>query len=443
MSTPLRKAAEDYMQSGFSRLHMPGHKGEPVFPVGEGAAYDLTEINGTDSLYEADGAISQSEKRYCDLYGSAATFFSAGGSTLCIQTMLALVAKPGAKIICERGVHISAVNAMALLGIEPVWIFPQLDESTGVSKPVQSEQVQRALEQNHACAVFLTSPSYLGIMADIKAIAAVCKKAGAPLLVDNAHGAHLKFLAENMHPISQGATMCCDSLHKTLPVLTGGALLHIADTSYIVDAKRRMSLFGSTSPSYLIMLSIDGALPYIEKDLAGDLQRVTERVSSLKKRAVDVGFCLPKGLCEPTRLTVGFSPLGFSREDMAVLLNKYKIEPEYLSGAFCVLLLSGFSNETDYTRIEEMLSAAGEMAKPAQNTAVQPVICPTQAMSVRDAVFASSEIVSVAQAEGRICAGIVAPCPPGTAVVVAGELIDKSLCERLMGYGIFSVNVVK
>lgn len=444
MDTPLTNAVQAYIERGAARFHMPGHKGRPMPLIGEAARFDVTEVEGVDSLYEAGGPIAATETAYSRLYGSQATLLSAGGSTLCIQTMLALACPPGSQVICGRGAHTAALGAMALLDLHPVWVYPALDPMTGLGQAVTASQVAAALRQYpKAAAVYLTSPTYFGILSDVAAIAAVCHDHNRPLLIDNAHGAHLNFLRPACHPIRLGADLCCDSLHKTLPVLTGGALLHIGAPEYISDTKRMMSIFGSTSPSYLIMLSADAALPYLEGELPADLMRMTAEVAELEQLAAVQGFALPRGDRDPIRLSLGFGALGLTAAEFRAHLAAHNIEPEYCSGHFCVFLLSPQNTGQELARLRQAITAPTRPAN-RRRLPIPPDIPPlAQALPLRQAMLGETEQVSIENAAGRVSGGTVAPCPPGIPLVVAGEEFSSDLCHVLKNYGILSVDVLK
>ena len=440
--TPLFDALQNYIENDMSRFHMPGHKGVLPVPLGQAAMYDVTEIAGTDSLYEASGAIAETEKIYSGIYGTKASVLSAGGSTLCIQAMLASVLSPGEKIVCGREVHTSAVNTMALIGAEPVWVYPDMDTETGMMTELDPEKIKEALAENtDAKAVYITSPNYFGIMPDIKAIAAICHSFGVPLLVDNAHGAHLKFLPSSLHPIDLGADMCADSLHKSLPVLTGGAMLHINNEKYVLAAKAKMALFGSTSPSYLIMLSCDMAIDYIKNNAASGIENACKEIARLKKFAVKSGFALPCGSIEPMRLVLGFWKMGYTKSEFACVLRENKIEPEYLGEYFCVLLAGEANSEKDFLRIRHIIETLPKRQALAAEYS-EPCI-PKVKMPLRDAVFAEFERVDIDNSTGRTAAGMITPCPPGIPVVVPGEEIVNSMLPLIKSYGILHINVVK
>lgn len=263
MNTPIADFVQQYAASDGVRLHMPGHKGRALLCC---EPWDITEIAGADSLYEAEGIIRQSEDNATALFGSARTFYSTEGSSQCIRAMLFLCLtcrRAGTKpvILAARNVHKAFIYAAALLDAEVVWLWPEATTSL-CACPITPKTLEDALSAMDAppAAVYLTSPDYLGNQADVAALAAVCHAHNTLLAVDNAHGAYLRFLSPSQHPLDLGADICCDSAHKTLQVLTGGAYLHVAKTApaaFAEGGKQALALFGSTSPSYLTLASLD------------------------------------------------------------------------------------------------------------------------------------------------------------------------------------------
>ena len=430
---------ERYLAGGFSRLHMPGHKGRGMDFLGEAVRYDLTEVTGLDSLYHPTGAIAGTEAAYTRLFGTAGSLLSAGGSTLCIQAMLALAAGPGERILASRGAHTAAVSAMALLDLRPVWLYPPR-HAGGLAEGVTPGQVERALAaQPDIRAVYITSPTYYGVLSDIAGIAAVCRARGVPLLVDNAHGPHLRFLPVSEHPADLGADLCCDSLHKTLPVLTGGALLHVKNPAYLARAKERMALFGSTSPSYLILLSADAALDYLAGPAGEEIARVAAALSRLRELAGARGLAPTAERMDPLRLTLAVPARG-GREAFAAQLARHRIEPEYLDDGFCVLMAGGGNTPEDFSRIEALLREA----EPGEHRPPAALPRPARAvMTPREAVFAPREPVAPEAAAGRVSSGTVTPCPPGIPLLVPGERIDADFIPVLKNCGISPLYVVK
>ena len=405
MKTPVYDFLKQYAESGMVRLHMPGHKGKlPYEMLREISQYDITEIAGADSLFEADGILAQSEENAAMLYQTGTTCFLAGGSTLGIQTMLACTCLPGDTVIAARNAHKAFINTCALLDLRVRWILPDCRDSFGVSGTVTPEQVEAALSKGGARAVYITSPDYMGYMSDVKALAEVCRRYGVPLLVDNAHGAHLKFVAEDRHPISLGASMCCDSAHKTLPVLTGGAYLHIAKGIPVSKetAKEKAALFGSTSPSYLILLSLD--------------------------------------LYDDTKLTLDGADHGLSGAELAEHFRRMGVECEYAGERHVVFMLSPQNTAEDFSRFKEALLCA---PYGSRSFVTPDFVLPALAMTPRKAAFAPAERIRVEGACGRIAAQTRITCPPGVPIVTAGERIDKFTIKFLKNSGISFINVVK
>lgn len=445
-NTPLKRALDEYIRQDYARLHMPGHKGASISPFGELMAYDVTEVEGTDSLFEDDGPLKELEEIFTRLYDTKETVMSAGGSTLCIQAMLRMVAKKDGRILAGRNIHAAAVNAMALLGLEPVWVYPNRKQEERLIGEISPDEIRSVLEKekqegtlDSLCAVYVTSPDYFGVMSDIRSIAQIAHEYGLPLLVDNAHGAHLHFLKEEYHPMQLGADLCCDSLHKTMPALTGAALLHTSDAKYCPQMKGAMTVFGSTSPNYLIMLSMDSTAAFLMQDGAERIQQTVTRCEELRRKAREKGFVLPQH-CDPMRLTLPLAGTGWDAQNFRKLLRKHKIMEEYLSDSGCVLLFSPFNREEDFKRTEALLD---EVLIQKQPFTAFPIVPSGKVMSLREAFLSPKESVPVEKAEGRIAAQVKITCPPGIPLVMPGERLHKEIIKILKNSGIFVIDVVK
>jgi arginine/lysine/ornithine decarboxylase len=442
MKTPVYDFLRKYAASDIIRAHMPGHKGKSVVPeLEELFKLDITEIKGADSLFEAEGIIAESEKNAATLYGSAATVFSAGGSTLCIQAMLAIMKQEGRRVIAVRNVHRAFLNAAALLGLDVEWIMPAY--SGGIlSGELQLPDVEAALAASTepAC-LYVTSPDYTGRLADTASLAALCHRYGAKLLVDNAHGAHLAFFEKKMHPIALGADLCCDSAHKMLPALTGAAYLHTSCEEYASMLKQAMSFFGSTSPSYLIMASLDLCNRYLSEriraDIAAALPHITELRSAFENRLV-----FAEG--EPFHITVKAAESGFNGKELAELLRSNGVECEYADDELLVLLMAPFSDIGDYARLRTALESAvsGACRREKSSFTLKPKL-PRMACAIRAAAFSAAVEIPVEEAEGMVCASVKVPCPPAVPIAVSGEIIDRDCIEIFKAYGIKTVLVVK
>ena len=427
MSAPLYDALVRHRNLGRASFHTPGHKNNPGALPPDLYSLDFTELPDTDSLYDASGPILAAERLAAELFGTARTCLSAGGCTLCIQAMLRLAAPKGGRVLCSRVIHRGAVNAMVLLGLEPVWAMPH--------------DIVKTLDGNpDVKAVYVTSPDYYGRLLDIASISAACKKRGVPLLVDNAHGTHLMFTEPKLHPLVLGASMTTDSAHKTLGVLTGGAWLQIGDARYAEDAKRAMALFGSTSPSYPVMASLDCAREWLRTH-PGVFVPLQHRVAAIRALALERGIALPEGPCDPTRVTLNTASVGLAGTRAAELFRTAGVEPEYADASFLVLIATPFNTPDDFRRVEHAVEGL-PVGEPLPRGPALPPLPPAGA-GLREAVFAASETVALERSVGRLAAEAACPCPPGVPVVMPGERITKEAAEFLRRYGFFQIEVLK
>lgn len=442
---PLYTALQEYVNQKKSSFHTPGHKGRAEM-LDFDLSFDLTELPETDSLFECDGAIRASEVKAAALFGAKYTAVSSGGCTLAIQGMLAAFAKPGDKVIFSRNIHRSAVNTAILLGLNTVWVLHRRDCGEGLPGRIAPEDVRAALEKNpDAAAVYLTSPDYYGCLSDVAGIAAVCRAFGVPLLVDNAHGTHL--VAFGLHPLQCGAAASACSAHKTLPVLTGGAWLNCNDERAARNIKSAMALFGSTSPSYLTMTSLDLARAWLQAEGMEAFRKLAHTVDELKQLAAKVGFGLPlekegkEGECDPVRLTLLPARVGFTGNDAAAYFRKRGVECEHSDGAAVVFILTPFNSERDIERLRRAIAEFPVGAPIALSTNAPHL--PECAMPPRAALEREREPVPTALAEGRIAAEAACPCPPGVPIVMPGEIIDAKCVKILLSTGIHQISVLQ
>ncbi len=421
MNTPIYSRLLEHKTLDYSPFHTPGHKNnffkENLFEL------DLTELPDTDALYEADGIILETEKNLAKLFSAKRSLISSGGCTLAIQTMLKLACQRGKKMLFARNIHRSAVNACALLGITPKWILPKSDNFLFTGRVLPEDVEKEFIKDTEISALYITSPDYYGEITDIKALSEICRKYGKLLLVDNAHGSHLAFLKENQHPVHLGADMSACSLHKTLPVLTGGAVLNIANAEFAENAKNAMSLFGSTSPSYPIMASIDICCKYMSEKGISAYRKLEERVLQIKQLAENLGIIQPDGLCDNTRICISTPNI----ENQIDFFHSHKIESEFCDGRNAVFICTPFNSERDLKRLENAISQIHGHPETVPFT----FTLPETALTPREAILAESELVSVKNAVGRISADSACPCPPGIPVVMPGEVIDSNIIHLL------------
>lgn len=445
MNTPVVDFIKKYAENETVRLHVPGHKGKDN---GFSENYDITEIDGADVLYHETGILKVSQENAASLFGTAATLYSVEGSSLCIRAMLALIKmyaeKAGEKpvIMAGRNAHKVFMTASALLDIEVNWIYPEKKGSV-VSAEISPCYLRRFLEncKEKPSAVYITSPDYLGNTADIKELSDVCREYGVLLCVDNAHGAYLRFLPENRHPISLGADICCDSAHKTLPVLTGGAYLHISENAPLIfreNAEKSMALFASTSPSYLILASLDNANRYISDNIREELKSFTEKLDILKNNLINAGFSLVGN--EPLKVTVETKKYGYKGSDFSDILRKNGIECEFSDPDFIVLMFTPNISDEELENTEKVLLAV-EKKQPIEDELPCAVKC-ERAISVKEALFRSSVQVDTDDAVGRILASPSVTCPPAVPIAVCGEMLTKEAANCFKYYGIEKIDVI-
>ena len=446
MESTLLNAVLNHNKKNMVSMHMPAHKGnaESLEALGQMQNIDITEIPDTGSLFDGEGATLEAEKLAQKAFNTKATFMSAGGCTLCIQGMLRAAVPNGGRIICSRVIHRSAINTMALLGIDPAWVLPDSSAGEAFSGRVTAENVKTALEKNpDAKAVYITSPDYFGVISDVEGIAEQCKKYDIPLIVDNAHGAHFRFLEKDISPTHLGAAMSADSAHKTMPVMTGGAWLQVGDERYKDDIRQAMMLFGSTSPSYPIMISLDLARAWMEENGKEALKNLTGLVAEIKKICTDNGLILPKGFVDPARIAFDTSALGFVGEEFGEKLREHKIEPEYAGQGKIILIPSVMNTDEDFKRLNEAIIKICKERRDFQQSEKIIARLPEKIMSPRAALMSEKETLNVEASLGRIAAEVFCPCPPAIPVVMPGEIISDSEIKALLSYGIFKIKVVK
>lgn len=441
MKTPIVSFLKSYQEKSPVRMHMPGHKGAGILGF-EGM--DLTEIYGADELFAAEGIIKESEQNASSLFGCP-TYYSTQGSTLCIQTMCTILCQDAKskgkkpKILAGRNAHRSFIHAAALLDFEIEWLYGNSDY---LSCKIHAEDLEKAIIESLPTAVYLTNPDYLGNLLDIKSLASVCKKHNVLLAIDNAHGAYLRFFEPSLHPIDLGADLCCDSAHKTLPVLTGGAYLHLSDSLNQVwadDVKHFMEYFSSTSPSYLIMASLDAANEVLDTTFRNSLFECIQRVDGLKNTLIQHGYTILSG--EPMKITISTKEFGYTGNEIANLLMECDIYPEFYDSDYIVLMPSPYNTKDDLKRLETCL--CGIERKPLLINKPPKLEQSKKAMNVRQALFSSSITLDVSKSLGQVCSSVTVSCPPAILPVIPGEVISESSIEVMKYYGIETVRVVK
>ena len=449
VKTPIADFVRRYAAATPVRLHMPGHKGKG--PLGC-EQWDITEIPGTDTLYEyeADGIIAQSEKNAAALFGAAGTFYSTEGSSHCIRAMLTLAVwnfvekYPGVRpaVIAGRNIHKSFLYAAALLDFDIIWLWPEKPKSICACS-ISPEQLESAISAlaYPAAAVYITSPDYLGGMSSLERLAAVAHAADIPFLVDNAHGAYLHFVSPACHPLDVGADLCCDSAHKTLPVLTGGAWMHTgcsAPDSFLENGNRALAMTGSTSPSWLVLQSLDLCNQLLAEEYPARLQKTAGELETLRQQLRSAGWVVAD--TDPLKLTIDCAASGWNGYSLDQRLRSDGIFCEYCDMDDLVCMFTPENSAEDFRRLKVVL---GYNTLASRQRTALPRSSSEGVLSVRDALWLPHETVSAALSVGRICGAPLVSCPPAIPVAVAGERITTEMQQLFEIYKIKAVDVLK
>lgn len=442
MKTPICDFIEQYSKDEYIRLHMPGHKGK----IHTGCEKsDITEVFGADVLYNADGIIKESYENARSLFKAGMTLYSTEGSSLCVRAMLYLAKlNMGTRanvVLATRNAHSSFISASALLGFDIDFIYPE--DSNYLSAKITPEELDKRLSQSlkKPFCVYVTSPDYLGNMLDIEGLSRVCHLHGLPLLVDNAHGAYLAFLEKSEHPIAMGADMCCDSAHKTLPVLTGGAYLHVSEgfKEAMPSARDAMRLFASTSPSYLILKSLDKANAYLENGYGARLGELIRKVDSLKAELTEHGYTLVGN--EKIKLSIKAKELGYLGTELADILYRAKIVCELCDEDYLVLMLTPDNSGPE---IEALKKALLSIEKRDRILTCPPKLEPLETVfSPREAIFKKKKRVKTENALGKVYGDMCVSCPPAVSIAVCGERLNESAIALLKYYKIEEISIIE
>jgi len=447
----LAHAAKDPLQ-----FHIPGHKKgvgmDPQFRafLGDNAlSIDLINIAPLDDLHQPSGAIFEAQRLAAEAFGADYTFFSVQGTSGAIQTMIMSVCGPGEKIIVPRNVHKSVMSAVIFAGARPVFLSPAMDEQLGIAHGVTTRSVRRALERHpDAKAVLVINPTYFGISANLKEIVELSHSYDVPVLVDEAHGVHIHFHEElPLSAMQAGADMAATSVHKLGGSLTQSSVLNIRGRR--VNPKRVqaiLSMLTTTSTSYLLLASLDAA----RRSLAMNGRAMAERAIGLARFARERINAIPGLYCfgndilggeatfdyDPTKLTIHVRRLGITGYDAEKRLReRYNIEVE-MSDMYNILCIvtPGDTEDTIRALLDALHGIAAEQAGAAEmkNVIVKNPKIPTLALSPRDAFYAETESVPLAEADGRIIAEFIMVYPPGIPILLPGEVISQENIDYIV-----------
>lgn len=451
-TAPLFHAMNLLSEGGSARFHMPGHKGEPIFQTfAEVFAIDFTETYGTGNLYTGEGPIRAAEQAAARFYHAADCFFLTCGSTQGVLSMLAASVPPGGSLLVDRNCHKSVCTALALLDITPHFIAPPVIEPFGIPSALVVPDVEAALDAHpEAAALLVTSPNYYGVCQPLEDFSEICRARGKLLLVDSAHAAH--FPAVRMHSaVQRGADCAVISAHKTLPCLGQGAYLILGERMEGDALREATSLFGTSSPSYPILCSLDLARAWAEGQGAADFRQSAHSCAGIRHMLSHEtpfltleDFMVPDAL-DPCRLTVCTAGTKLSGHALAdTLFGTFSVACEMADERNTVFILTGADSSVSVLRLRQALAKLAKRVGQAplpEKTGAAPL--PARIMSVRRAWFSPREEIAVADALGRICARPATPYPPGVPLIYPGEEIGVPQIEILRKRCYNRVEVVK
>jgi arginine decarboxylase len=462
---PLFETVLNHAKNRVVSFHTPGHKnGRGVdrrlkaFTGKNLYSMDLTVFPEVDSLHDPVGPIKKAQQLMAMAYGVEHSFFLVNGSSSGNMIMLMSACRPGDSVIISRNAHKSTMAGVILSGVWPIWIQPKVDQNLDILFDSSPEQIEEALRLfPEAKAVFVTSPTYNGISADLVKIKEICRARGKILLVDEAHGAHLKFHKDlPVSAVEAGADMCVQSTHKILSALSQGSVLHLqSDLVDVGRVRKIVSLLQTTSPNYLILSSLDVARRQAVLEGEKLLERVIRNAEFARKRIgqmkniftfsrkdiVARGYDL-----DTTKLTVNVTRTGLSGHEIEdILAEKYKVQVD-AADLFNLIAIMGIgSDKSDVVRLIDALSEIDDKHKGvAQNWVLQiPELTTEMVMNPRDVfLLHKSKRVPLSKAVGQISAQTLTPYPPGIPVLIPGERITREIVNYLSDLSDKAIRVV-
>ncbi|MBO5059545.1 MAG: aminotransferase class V-fold PLP-dependent enzyme [Clostridia bacterium] len=423
-------------------MHMPGHKrNTELAPYLErlAARYDITEIGGFDDLHSASGILKQSMERAAAMRSAKQAFYLVNGATCGLLAAIYALAA-GKKVILARNCHKAVYNALELCDAQTVFVMPELDSRTGMCGQVRAADIENKITENpDAALVIVTSPTYEGVVSDIDSICRVAHNAGIPVLIDAAHGAHFGFgYGFPKDAISCGADIVVESLHKTLPSLTQTAILYVSgelvNPQLISD---KLAVFETSSPSYLLMASIDGCISLLT-------ERADELFSAWR-RWLDL-FYNKAGKLENLKILNNENGRFFDFDTSKIVisgadgnwvvntLREYNIECEMASLGYAVAMTGMGDTAESVAYLADCLWEMDKKVACQEKKYTLYPECPQKVLTVKAAIDKPREYVSYSEAAGRICGQYVWAYPPGIPIILPGERISKSIAKILADY---------
>jgi lysine decarboxylase len=445
-SAPLLDAYLSYFETERTAFTIPGHK-QKAHRLDEGLGTvvdsDTPLYGGLDEIKLTEGTLKKAEALAASLWGAQYARFSTGGSTHANQAIILALGKPGDKIAVTRTAHRSVLSALVLTGLEPIWLTPEIDGATGVPMGIPVSELERVLDQK-PIALLLTEPGYLGTISELSALITKAHENSIPVIIDAAWGAHFGF-NQNIpqHVLQLGADALITSVHKALPGYSASALLLAQGNLLNLDRiEQSFETTHTTSPAGAPLASIDACRALLQtrgEELTGQLLNNVKAFKSAVQNNFDQPIFLnpeqfPTGRFDPVKIVLRANVLGLSGVDVEKQLQKSNIRVEMADRDTIVFLATLADNADDFKVLENALvPILKSLQAPARETqtSLSWSVVPKVGMSIRDAYFADTEFVSAQEAIGRISADLIAPYPPGVAVVAPGEVLTAQIVNGL------------
>lgn len=450
---------EEYLQQGLYPLHMPGHKRNTASHLPLSLTHDLTEVEGVDDLHCPEGILKRAMESAANLFGSSKTVFLVGGSTCGILAAMAACTKRGDKVLCARNCHRSVYNGLAVLGLRAEYLVPDTVSSAfEIYGSITVQQVEKALSQGGFSAVVLTSPTYEGVISDIRGIKRICEKYRIPLIVDEAHGAHLgHFEGFGGGAVKAGADIVIQSTHKTLAALTQTALLHINGDMVCEDrVMQALSIFETSSPSYILMESIDGAVQELIRNGEEKFEQYRQRLDNFSTavqglKNIDVLFYGGDRdnkrneifSFDRSKLVISAVRKGYSGAELEkILREKYKLQVEMSAIGYVIAMTSYCDTDEGFDMLKTALQEidAGQCGDFVLKSAAMPKRF-LKKMEIFEALQCDCEAVELYSSAGRISGEYVFAYPPGVPILAPGEEISEEVVEVIMGLSDAGVSI--
>ena len=445
-SAPLLDAYLNYFETQRIAFTIPGHK-QKAYRLDEGLGAvvdsDTPLYGGLDEIKLTEGTLKKAEALAASLWGAAYARFSTGGSTHANQAIILALGKPGDKVAVTRTAHRSVLSALVLTGLEPIWLTPEIDEATGIPLGIPVAELERVLDQK-PIALLLTEPGYLGTISELTALISRAHENSIPVIIDAAWGAHFGFNSHiPQHVLQLGADALITSVHKALPGYSASALLLAQGTLLDLDRiEQSFETTHTTSPAGAPLASIDACRALLQtrgEQLTGQLLNHVNAFKAAVQANFDSPIFLmadnfPAGRFDPVKIVLRANVLGLSGVDVEKELQKQNIRVEMADRDTIVFLATLADSSEDFKVLETaLIPILKSLQGPVRETqtSLSWSVIPTVAMSIRDAYFADTETVSAAKAIGRISADLIAPYPPGVAVVAPGELLTEQIIHGL------------